>query len=370
MRASSFLFRTSFLLVLLGGLLNTLFYFSPSQRYNIIAFDFIVYFWILAIFLSSLRRARVPRRNFILLCVILLYLVVQGVLFSHATEIFWLEFLTAYKWLVLMILLLSIRTESTPLISIADINFLISIFTVKYFFDGVLFNIWRPGLFGENNFEQPLIFLLLAYMYAKKGRLALTAKAKGFFLLGVGGSKSTVLGVFAGLISNFNLSKRHLYYFIVGAPVALILTFLVVVQKLDFDNIDRINFAISAYVEISQHSVSELFLGTWPLAPLSTETCSQLSFYHELITSVSENLCYSRVFHGFLLRILHDHGLVSLIIFVLIYKRFRTVGFDAKISMFIVLVILANSLSVSGLNNHFIVLGMAILLNGGNRYVG
>ena len=367
MNTISIIFRISFLLVLLGGLLNTLFYFSPSQRYNTLAFDFIVYFWILAIFFNSLKNAKVPKRNFVFVYIALFYLVVQGILFSQSMDIFWLEFLTAYKWVALMLVLFSIRTVPRPIISVADIHFLISIFVVKYFFDNMLFNVWRPGLFGENNFEQPLIFLLLAYTYARKGRLALTEKAKGFFLLAVGGSKSTVLGVFAGLISNFKFSKKGMVYFLLGVPLAAIVTFVLVIQKLDFDNIDRLNFAISAYTEMSQHSWSELFLGTWPLAPLSPETCNRLSFYHELITSVSENLCYSRVFHGFLFRMIHDHGLLSLIIFVLIYKRLRTAGFDTRLSKFVMFVILANSLSVSGLNNHFIILGMAILVHGGTR---
>lgn len=361
----SLIIRSCFLVVLLSGLLNTAISFGPAQRYNLAAFEVLIYGLFLFIVIRGLMSGHILLDNFYVIASLMLYLATQGVLFAFTENIYWLEFLVAYKWVGLFLLLQFVRSKHSPLISAADARFIISIFFFKYIWDSLVFGVWRPGLFGENNFEQPFVFILISYIFFRQRNIPFITYLVGAMILMIGGSKSTIIGVISGMSAFIRLTPQILMILAIALPLILLVITFLVVRELDFSNIDRVRFALAAYSELTQHSVTELLFGTWPLKPLSQNTCQSLSFYKELITSMDQNICYSRVFHGFLLRITHDTGLVSLIVFPLIYRMMRRAGVNRREGYFIMAIILANSLSVSGLNNIFIMLSLAIIIQGG-----
>lgn len=365
MNSRSLIIRISFITILIFGLLNTLYFSNSTQRYNLISFDFIIYLYFLLIVLRSVLTRKIYSKNMKYIIFFLFYLSLQAILFSAGADAPWLEFFVAYKWLFLVVLLFCIKSSKDPFFTVSDLKFIILVFLFKYMFDNMFAGIWRPGLFGENNFEQPFVILLILYIYLWYGHLTPREKISGVILLSIGGSKSTILGVAGGLLAYFRLTRTSILLMCILVPIFVVIIFITVFQKLDFANIDRVRFMLLAVREVSDNSLLEILFGTWPLRPLSTNTCQSLAFYKELFTSVDENLCYSRVLHGFILRILHDHGVVSLFIFPLLYRMIRRLGVSRPDGLFIIALILANSLSVSGLNNHFILLALAIILQGG-----
>src|SRR5699024_10128365 len=114
--------------------------------------------------------------------------------------------------------------------------------------------------------------------------------------------------------------------------------------------------------------LSAWIFGTAPMTPLSTQTCAALDFYSELFSAAQDGSCYSVILHSFALRVLYDAGLIGalLVLLVPIAVMLRA-GVPMILTLTLSAIAVANSLSVSGLNNPYVALPILLAILLGTR---
>ena len=160
------------------------------------------------------------------------------------------------------------------------------------------------------------------------------------------------------------LSFKTLIGFIIFAFI-FSLSIIVLMQRLGggIESFDRFVFFQYFLNDISNWSFSDYFFGNLPLTPMSANTCNGLNFYYTLFSQKNDGTCYSVVLHSYILRMIYDHGFFGLF-FVLyfIFKALRTVGYNVKLCLTVLGLILINGLSVSAFNSVFCFLGLLFFL--------
>jgi hypothetical protein len=124
---------------------------------------------------------------------------------------------------------------------------------------------------------------------------------------------------------------------------------------------DRAHFLSAFLSETHDWTIVHWLFGNPPITPLSDNICSSLSYYQLLFSSSGDGHCYSVILHLFALRVLLDFGVVGLIVScVLPLFLLRRAGLPVSLALLLVVIAQLNGLSVSGLNNEFIVLPLFI----------
>ena len=244
--------------------------------------------------------------------------------------------------------------------------FLLLFFFLKYFFSRFIFEQPRPGLFVENNFE--LLFFLLLYLLVCliDKKIFILKLCVVTIIVFASGSRSAILSLLFLIFMTYEkkLSFKTLIGFIIFAFI-FSLSIIVLMQRLGggIESIDRFVFFQYFLNDISNWSFSDYFFGNLPLTPMSANTCNGLSFYYTLFSQKNDGTCYSVVLHSYILRMIYDHGFFGLF-FVLyfIFKALRTVGYNVKLCLTVLGLILINGLSVSAFNSVFCFLGLLFFL--------
>jgi hypothetical protein len=133
------------------------------------------------------------------------------------------------------------------------------------------------------------------------------------------------------------------------------------------NRIDRVQFFQVFLQETESWGISRWLFGTFPVTPLSEDGCARLAGWDSLYSSLGDGSCYSVIFHAFAMRVVFDAGLLGLLLaFGLTLYVLRKAKVSWLLSLVVVGIAGANSLSVSGLNNPFVALVviLAILYSG------
>lgn len=354
----------SFLLVGGAGLL------SPFE-YNLIPAN--SYFEVVLLLCATLAF-RVPKRpvaGFFLASI--LYVGGSYVVMSLFRPAHFLDFAQAFKaFFYVAPLCVFFRSEAfSRESSVKLLKLLLIIFFLKYAYS-VALNLTprmgsRPGLYVENNFE--LIFLMLMFYLLRSdlGRRALVWFGLLVAIVGMSGSRSSVLALlvlFYGVFLN-RLTLRSFFYIaglllLGGAAVAI---FVLRSDGGGIQSIDRYNFMMVFVDEVRYWPAWKFLFGSMPLTPLSSASCSSLAYYHDLFSFSGDGRCYSVILHSYFLRVIFDHGIIGLA-FLLLFMMIslRKSGY-AKNEVFVFLgIICSSALSVSAMNSVFVSLAIALAL--------
>lgn len=240
-------------------------------------------------------------------------------------------------------------------------------YLLKYILSRVFFDISRPGLFYENNFELiPILTLwfVLSYFGLLEGRFWALAY---FCVILLSGSRSALVSMIC--IESFLRIRHFDFRTILGIILIFVLTgvaILIFILRLEgkgIESIDRLIFLNIFISEVSSFTALDFFTGAKSITPLSQLSCSKLTFYESLFSDYDSRLCFSVMFHSYFLRTIFDHGIIGVVfVFTLLFRVLKFSDYNTRLSIGLVFVFIINSLSVSSLNSSFAFLSMIILL--------
>lgn len=326
--------------------------------------------WILLFVASCLIRGRIHTTlTLALLSLYTLGRIIPALYNESPAE----DFLQAHRWLLYLVAFaFAVGRTWGPLEGlIRTMWILLSLAFVKAFLTFVILGPGeRPGLFLENNFEIALFvgFIVVLYRFLGRGQIPAVILMGALTLLG--GSRSGAvsflfLAFFA--ISQANMSSIFSKYIrLLIAPTLILVPvwiFQLRASQSSSNQIDRLNFLGVFMNETSNWNVLTWVFGTTPITPLSPAGCSHLSYYEGLFSTTGDGSCYSVILHAFVLRILFDAGLLGLaVVFGVAWWMMRRSGVQFGIAATLILVAIANSLSVSGLNNPYVALPLLLAI--------
>jgi hypothetical protein len=103
--------------------------------------------------------------------------------------------------------------------------------------------------------------------------------------------------------------------------------------------------------------------GAFPLTPLSPGSCGSLAFYEILFSKTDPGVCYSVIFHSFLMRAVFDHGLLGLVLlYGLLWLGLRRSGMVVRDALALLGLITLSALSVSAFNSVFAAIVLAVAM--------
>lgn len=244
-------------------------------------------------------------------------------------------------------------------------KFILIVFLIKYILWLLFGPFNRPGVFFENNFELPLLLLIYLTLINYEVKVDLKYVAVMFFVFLLSGSLSGFLSL-AAMFLILNLSKVDKYIILKIISLSIILLFLMFVINSRVTNIealDRFVFLQELIYNIKSENLINLLIGNIGLHPLKQDTCNMLSFYSSLFSHNNDGTCYSVILHSYILRIIYDHGFLGLItIFSILLVILNRASISVKVILSVMAVIAINSLSVSGVSNTFIAVGVILLI--------
>lgn len=129
------------------------------------------------------------------------------------------------------------------------------------------------------------------------------------------------------------------------------------------ESIDRYKFMMVFWSEVGGWPWWKYTFGSFPITPLSAESCRTLSYYSRLFSFSEDGSCYSVVLHSYFFRVIFDHGVVGMIfLFGFIAKALHGTGYSAFRIMIFIGVLSASALSVSAMNSVFVSLAIAMAI--------
>ncbi|OCH37525.1 hypothetical protein [Aliivibrio fischeri] len=341
--------------------------FITFKTYNILPVNYIIDFLIVLLFLLSIKKnGNINSVLVISLCIF------SFLLSSYLYNIFYIgvnlkDYFIANKsifYLLLITMFVNRKVFDNKFIY-SFYKLILIVFLIKYILWLMFGPFNRPGVFFENNFELP--FLLFIYLTL----LNLDVKVSNiyhvllFVIFILSGSLSGFLAL-SVLFFILNVTKIDKYFifkccvtiFIVGA-----LLFVIRTRVTNIETLDRFIFLQELIYNFKDKHISDFIIGNIGLSPLRQDTCNMLSFYSSLFSQSNDGTCYSVILHSYILRILYDHGFIGLfLIFILLYVALLKSNLKINISISAIAIIIVNSLSVSGLNNTFIAIGIILLI--------
>src|SRR5690554_492979 len=244
-------------------------------------------------------------------------------------------------------------------------RFLLFCFLIKYIISFIGRFDKRPILFYENNYE--LIFLLLLfylnYLFQKK--LNFLEFITLFAVICISGSRSAILAFLIVFIFISMRNKKKVVFNSIIIIVILLTSAYVFINRLNnssLENVDRYKFIMMFIHDTQEWPWWKFLTGAQRLTPMSDFVSKTLSYYQSLFSYKNNGTCYSVILHSFILRILFDHGIIGLLFLIaFIYKSLRISSFSILDSICFISIIAVTSLSVSALNNAFVMLGLLIV---------
>ena len=277
--------------------------------------------------------------------------------------------LQAHKWLLYLIesfVFLDVSMSSPRRIALAT-KILVVLALVKYSLVFLTQSAGRTGILDENNFELALFCGLVALSYKHMGRArSLLVAATGLVVVlsqsRSGSVEFLILLAYVVSVSTWRGPlARYLSAIFVGTSVVIPL--LIFGDRSTGTVIDRVNFLNVFLSETSHWSPLNWLFGLPPITPLSSDACFTLSYYQPLFSTAGDGTCYSVVLHAYLLRIIIDAGLVGLIgSFGIMWWLMSRSSVPLALRLCLIAIAIANSASVSGLNNLFVILPMVLAM--------
>lgn len=319
----------------------------------------IINLFYLLISIKFIKRFISVRHSFIWL-IYLIILIIVGLPNTH-----YLDFLISVKWIIFLILGVGFASQNLFSSVNQNLKYYRILTNIYLGFYSYLFltSTYRQSIFllDESNFELLILFVPAIYFIFLK-KLLLTDIVKLAIIVLLCGSRSGLL-IFAVLAYLFIQSQslapiKKVFIFLFGGAF---LTFFLFIREVNLYEIDRYKFFLYFISDLSNFKLIEIIFGPTRFTPLPPEICNSLSFYDDLLSKgPNEEICYAVIYHSFILRILRDHGII---ITILAFKTLFDIvskTHSKKLGKFILIVVLINSLSVSGIANTFLWIGLLI----------
>ncbi|MAQ64543.1 hypothetical protein CL647_00800 [bacterium] len=281
-----------------------------------------------------------------------------------------IDYFIAYKFFVYLIFLgFSVKKK------FFEYKFTKKLFQVLLFFFFLKYSIsilmglnFRPLLFAENNFE--LFLILLIYIAVYRYNTPYLNKLHGiilFLIIAMSGSRSALLGLLLMIIIlNFSKTNKRFIFKIFIVLISISVIGFILSIRLDdrgLEGVDRFYFLLAFLNDTSQWNVLTWFTGSSPLTPLSPESCKSLSHWQGLFSKSGDGSCYSVILHSFVMRLIYDHGIFGLFFLLLfLYIALKESNYKFNLILIVIGLIMVQSLSVSGMNNPYITLGLLFVL--------
>lgn len=319
----------------------------------------IINLFYLLISVKFIKRFISVRHSFIWL-IYLIILIIVGLPNTH-----YLDFLIIVKWIIFLILGVGFASQNLFSSVNQNLKYYRILTNIYLAFYSYLFltSTYRQSIFllDESNFELIILFVPAIYFIFLK-KLLLTDIVKLAIIVLLCGSRSGLLtlAVLAYLfIQSQSLpSIKKIPIFLFGG---ILLTSLLLTRELNLYNIDRYKFFLLFINDLSGFGISEIIFGPKRFTPLPPEICNSLSFYDDLLSKgPNKESCYAVIYHSFILRILRDHGIIITILAFKTLFHFVSNTYSKKLGKFILFIVLINSLSVSGIANTFLWIGVLI----------
>lgn len=227
----------------------------------------------------------------------------------------------------------------------------------------------RPIVFGENNYE--IGCLLGMYLISQFHRLEsrhsrdISLYISLAVVIALSGSRSggigfLVLSIYVIFVTknNFLNRSRNIVLFLTG--LAFITNNILIIRGIEIKGIDRYNFFTIFLSEMQSKNLFEILFGTFGIRQLAENSCHSLVFYYSLLADQHLGTCYATILHLFIFRVIINFGLMGLMLSILvpyfILRNCRT----RSLSLTMIALSLINGLSVSGINNVFVMLPILI----------
>jgi hypothetical protein len=200
-------------------------------------------------------------------------------------------------------------------------------------------------------------------------QIAITA----IFLLSGSISGGLILIFVLGVINFKHIKKKTIY--IIPFSIVLILFIIIVIKDRTYGTYDittntRYEFLLLFINETKNWSIFDLLIGAPRITSLSDYACySQYRWTAGLFSYEDNGECYSVIFHSYILRVIHDHGILGLLFIVcFIFKIIISAGYKHKTALVIIAIALINGLSVSAFNSIYFVTGLFFFLILNKKY--
>jgi len=324
-------------------------------------------------FMICVRNFAPETSKFRFLPLFLAISVLSIILIARSQEVPYFESIRAYKWSFFLIFLLGLTNDNIlqdkTLIRIY--KFLLVAISLSYFTQ-IIVNGWssRPILIIENNYECALLIGLFVTNLSNTN-IALSKKYLPWNLLLIAAivmsqSRSALItlilvGAFTQVRTNLARQKLlSLFAIVSGSFILILYTF--GNRGTSLQNLDRFKFLSLFLKDFADKTSLGKLLGNWIIKPLNTEICIQLRFYSSLQDNESLGSCYSVVYHSFVIRALNDFGLLGAMLIFYAFAKILLSRLDRETAICLMIIAVSNSLSVSGINNIYVVLPMLIAL--------
>lgn len=253
----------------------------------------------------------------------------------------------------------SLREDEQQLVYRA-LTLTICLIFVKYSISHIASMNGRPLFFTENNFEVLLPIYVALSGHIKFAKLKLIAALVVFMTL----SKSGIV-----ILLFFWVYKLLHKLKWIGMLVSVLGVLIIIIAGFRYfnnlENIDRVQFAIGYLTSLS--SVKDFLIGNILLQPLPREVCTSFSYMTDA-SNIGNGECYSRILHGWILRVLHDFGIIGMGIY-LYYVSMTLKHVTGSDRVLLIGVGMLNGLSVSGFGNPFwyLIAMLSVLINASEK---
>lgn len=227
----------------------------------------------------------------------------------------------------------------------------------------------RPIVFGENNYE--VGFLLGMYLISEFPRLESGRNRNIFWyislagVVALSGSRSggigfLVLSIFVMFSANENFLNRSRNFILFLAGLTLIINNILIIRGSNIKGVDRYHFLTIFISEMQSKDLWEILFGTFGVRLLNESSCQNLAFYSPLLADQQLGTCYATILHLFILRVIINFGIAGLILSVMVPYFILKNSKSRFLSVIMIALSIINGLSVSGINNVFVMLPMLI----------
>lgn len=350
---------------------------TPHERGNDLPFKIMDLIFIVSTVFAVLSKPLERKRAFLISVLLLLYVAFDllYLISFYKTNGYSLprglvvDFIYSDKFIVYLAMIAVFR--GSEVIESDAIKRLMLIITVsmlaKYGYSQILSLDSRPILFLENNYEL-MMLLTLFTMYAILERHANRNPSTALSLLIaliiiLSGSRSGTIALFPVIFYLYfrpSLSRALIFSFL-GPILVFGAWWIFETRSGASGNIDRVQFFQVFMREISDFSFVNYLIGLKPLTPLSMTACQELSYYQSLFSAQENGRCYAIILHGFMMRAMHDHGVIGLIApFVILYYLLNN-GFYTKTERLVLISIgFLCGFSVAGIGANFVAFPLAL----------
>jgi hypothetical protein len=234
----------------------------------------------------------------------------------------------------------------------------------------------RPIMFGENNYEMG--FLLGMYLISEIPRLAGERNRNIFWyislavVVALSGSRSGGIGflILSILVmfsphENFLNRSRNIILFLSG--LTFITNNILIIRGSNIKEVDRFHFLTIFISEMRNRNLWEILFGTFGVRELDENSCHNLVFYSSLLADQQLGTCYATILHLFILRVIINFGILGLVLSVMVPYFILKNSKSRSLSVTMIALSIINGLSVSGINNVFVMLPILIAVTVRNQ---